>query len=78
MTRWANFEGDLVLGSRRTVAGAKIRQSNVVARYGETSSSFSCLKPGRRQAQVLLAERLRQWIATDPMLSEHHITGSSA
>jgi HD-GYP domain-containing protein (c-di-GMP phosphodiesterase class II) len=30
---------------------------------------------GAEQAQVL-AERLRQWIATDPMLSEHHITGS--
>src|SRR5579864_1576226 len=30
---------------------------------------------GSEQAQVL-AERLRQWIATDPMLSEHKITGS--
>src|SRR5260370_33174109 len=30
---------------------------------------------GRDQAQVL-AERLRQWIATDPMLNEHKITGS--
>src|SRR5207302_4894500 len=30
---------------------------------------------GAEQAQVL-AERLRQWLATDPMLSEHGITGS--
>ena len=25
---------------------------------------------------MVLAERLRQWIASDPMLSEHKITGS--
>src|SRR6202166_4051976 len=30
---------------------------------------------GIEQAQVL-AERLRLWLATDPTLSEHHITGS--
>jgi HD-GYP domain-containing protein (c-di-GMP phosphodiesterase class II) len=30
---------------------------------------------GIEQAQVL-AERLRLWLATDPMLEEHHITGS--
>src|SRR5258708_12124681 len=30
---------------------------------------------GAEQAQVL-AERLRQWMASDPTLSEHHITGS--
>src|ERR1039458_623449 len=43
--------------------------------YG--GDEFIILMPetGPEQAQVL-AERLRQWIATDPMLSEHHITGS--
>src|SRR5215467_8544920 len=30
---------------------------------------------GLEQAQIL-AERLRLWLATDPMLAEHHITGS--
>jgi len=53
----------------------KSRQSNVVARYG--GDEFIVLMPetGAEQAQVL-AERLRQWIATDAMLSEHRITGS--
>jgi HD-GYP domain-containing protein (c-di-GMP phosphodiesterase class II) len=53
----------------------KSRQSNVVARYG--GDEFIVLMPetGSEQAQVL-AERLRQWLANDPMLAEHHITGS--
>jgi HD superfamily phosphohydrolase YqeK len=53
----------------------KCRQSNVVARYG--GDEFIILMPetGIEQAQVL-AERLRLWLATDPMLEEHHITGS--
>ena len=53
----------------------KCRQSNVVARYG--GDEFIILMPetGIEQAQVL-AERLRLWLATDPMLEEHRITGS--
>jgi diguanylate cyclase (GGDEF)-like protein len=70
-----HFEGDLVLARVGRLLEQKSRQSNVVARYG--GDEFIVLMPetGAEQAQVL-AERLRQWIATDPMLSEHHITGS--
>jgi diguanylate cyclase (GGDEF)-like protein len=70
-----HFEGDLVLARVGRLLEQKSRQSNVVARYG--GDEFIVLMPetGPEQAQVL-AERLRQWITTDPMLSEHHITGS--
>ena len=70
-----HFEGDLVLARVGGLLEQKSRQSNVVARYG--GDEFIVLMPetGPEQAQVL-AERLRQWLASDPMLSEHKITGS--
>src|ERR1700720_3085041 len=70
-----HFEGDLVLARVGRLLEQKCRQSNVVARYG--GDEFIILMPetGIEQAQVL-AERLRLWVATDPMLEEHHITGS--
>jgi diguanylate cyclase (GGDEF)-like protein len=70
-----HFEGDLVLARVGRLLEQKSRQSNVVARYG--GDEFIVLMPetGADQA-VVLAERLRQWLASDPMLAEHHITGS--
>ena len=70
-----HLEGDLVLARVGRLLEQKCRQSNVVARYG--GDEFIILMPetGIDQAQVL-AERLRLWLATDPMLEEHHITGS--
>jgi diguanylate cyclase (GGDEF)-like protein len=70
-----HFEGDLVLARVGRLLEQKSRQSNVVARYG--GDEFIVLMPetGAEQAQVL-AERLRQWLASDPMLGEHHVTGS--
>ncbi|MGA7217447.1 MAG: diguanylate cyclase [Candidatus Sulfotelmatobacter sp.] len=70
-----HFEGDLVLARVGRLLEQKSRQSNVVARYG--GDEFIILMPetDSDQAQVL-AERLRQWMASDPMLSEHRVTGS--
>jgi len=70
-----HLEGDLVLARVGRLLEQKCRQSNVVARYG--GDEFIILMPetGIEQAQVL-AERLRLWLATDPMLEEHRITGS--
>ena len=70
-----HLEGDLVLARVARLLEQKCRQSNVVARYG--GDEFIILMPetGVDSAQSL-AERLRQWLSTDPMLQEHHITGS--
>jgi diguanylate cyclase (GGDEF)-like protein len=70
-----HLEGDLVLARVGRLLEQKCRQSNVVARYG--GDEFVILMPETSidQAQVL-AERLRLWLATDPMLEERQITGS--
>jgi diguanylate cyclase (GGDEF)-like protein len=70
-----HLEGDLVLARVGRLLEQKCRQSNVVARYGGDEFIILMAETGVEQAQIL-AERLRLWIAQDPTLSEHHITGS--
>src|SRR5438309_746805 len=70
-----HLEGDLVLARVGRLLEQKCRQSNVVARYGGDEIIILMAETGVEQAQIL-AERLRLWISTDPMLQEHKITGS--
>jgi diguanylate cyclase (GGDEF)-like protein len=70
-----HLEGDLVLVRLGRILEERCRKSNVVARYG--GDEFMVLMPEATTEQAhKLADRLRLWIATDPMFMERHLTAS--
>jgi len=70
-----HLEGDQILTRAARLLEAHCRQSNIVARYG--GDEFVVLvQDSDSERAAVLAERLRKWFANDPMLHEHHVTGS--
>jgi putative nucleotidyltransferase with HDIG domain len=73
--RYGHLEGDKVLTAVANLLNDRVRQSNVVARYG--GDEFAVLMPETRTEQAeILAERLRAHIDSDPFLVAHGVTAS--
>ena len=73
--RHGHLEGDKVLTEVANLLNDRVRQSNVVARYG--GDEFAIMLPETRTEQAeSLAERLRANIESDQYLSAHGVTAS--
>jgi diguanylate cyclase (GGDEF)-like protein/putative nucleotidyltransferase with HDIG domain len=73
--RRGHLEGDKVLMAVARLLKARLRQFNVVARYG--GDEFAILMPEATSDQAeILAERLRSTLAPDPYLASHKVTAS--
>jgi len=73
--RHGHLEGDKVLTAVASLLRDRVRQSNVVARYG--GDEFAVMMPETRTDQAeILAERLRATIESDPYLAAHSVTAS--
>jgi diguanylate cyclase (GGDEF)-like protein/putative nucleotidyltransferase with HDIG domain len=73
--RHGHLEGDKVLTAVASLLNDRVRQSNVVARYG--GDEFAILLPEARTDQAeTLAERLRSSIVSDRYLAAHGVTAS--
>lgn len=72
---FGHLEGDVVLQRMGRILEQNVRRSDVVARYG--GDEFVVLMPETTSDQAYgLSDKLRQWLANDPMLREKKITGS--
>jgi diguanylate cyclase (GGDEF)-like protein/putative nucleotidyltransferase with HDIG domain len=73
--RHGHLEGDKVLAAVANLLNDRVRQSNVVARYG--GDEFAIMMPDTRTDQAeILAERLRANIESDRYLAAHGVTAS--
>jgi diguanylate cyclase (GGDEF)-like protein/putative nucleotidyltransferase with HDIG domain len=73
--RRGHLEGDKVLTAVANLLNDRVRQSNVVARYG--GDEFAIMMPEARTDQAeILAERLRATIESDGYLAAHGVTAS--
>lgn len=73
--QFGHLEGDLVLVRIGKILEERCRRSNVVARYGGDEFIILMAEASTDQA-LILAERLRAWIAEDPPLRERGLTAS--
>ncbi|MGH9777851.1 MAG: GAF domain-containing protein, partial [Candidatus Acidiferrales bacterium] len=72
---FGHLEGDLVLQRVGNILEQNVRRSDVVARYG--GDEFVVLMPETSSDQAYqLGDKLRQWLANDPLLREKKISAS--
>jgi diguanylate cyclase (GGDEF)-like protein/putative nucleotidyltransferase with HDIG domain len=72
---YGHLEGDVILQRVGSILELNCRRSDVVARYG--GDEFVILMPETSVEQARqLANKLRSWVASDPLLRDKNITAS--